>query len=292
MCSISLARQALVNDSDSISLSVVKPAKRNSIVHVWVVPFSVLHANKSRSNHLSVDEQVRASTMLTPLGAQQYRLARTFLRSVLTMRMNCRHADVGIQYTDSGKPYVPDGPAFNLSHCRNLLVVAVAEPDFNGQIGVDVEPRVTNSDCLRLADKCFTLSERQELVMFQPGKSRRNAFTRGWTRKEAMVKAIGTGLAAPLESFEISLQPCSICESGRLKSDRRSMLLASQLSGISPENSQIYDLGCNFDCEMSLAIVNNGTGCITGGITNSISEVQVHEVNEHHLSQLVGFGRG
>jgi len=237
-----------------------------------------------RSNHLSIDEQIRASRMLVPLGAHNYRLARTFLRSALALQMNCNPIDVDIKYLDSGKPFVPNGPEFNLSHCKDLLVVAVAEKIFNGQIGVDVEARITDPDRLRLADKCFTRSERKQLSTFQPGPSQQNAFTRGWTRKEAVVKAIGCGLAAPLESFDVSLEPHNIYDASGLNPERQSLLLASQLKGVSPEYSELYDLGCMLDCEMSLAIVSAGT--------QGVSVVKVHAVDAHQLMELTGFDHG
>jgi 4'-phosphopantetheinyl transferase len=57
-----------------------------------------------------------------------------------------------------------------------------------------------------IADRCFSPKERSILPV-SPADDQLEAFFNCWTRKEAFLKALGDGLARPLDSFEVSLAP-------------------------------------------------------------------------------------
>lgn len=89
---------------------------------------------------------------------------------------------------DNGKPYAENIKVhFNLAHSYNLVLCAVSD----NPIGIDTERiRQINTD---IAKKYFTKRE-QEYVL----ENRINAVTRFfeiWTRKEAYVKMLGTGIS-------------------------------------------------------------------------------------------------
>jgi len=256
-------------------------ANSHANIQVWIAPFSLLQTQACQLHKLSPEEHLRASRMLASQGARNYSLSRAFLRSILASQMNRMPNAVNIQYSANGKPFVSDGPAFNLSHCKHLLVVAVANNDFFGQIGVDVETRVREPDRLRLADKCFTQSERVQLMTYQKGTSRLNAFTRGWTRKEAVVKAIGTGIQTPLNRFDVSLEDSKTCEVIGMYAEQQSLLLASQLKDVPLEKCEVYDLGSRFNSEVALAVI-----CKTKAFASTI---QICDVDESKLNALVEF---
>ncbi|MFK0097800.1 4'-phosphopantetheinyl transferase family protein [Streptomyces sp. NPDC091040] len=94
-----------------------------------------------------------------------------------------------------GRPVLlgfPEGPHFSLSHSHDLIVIAVAAVP----VGVDVQrvPRTGTVDALlpRLHP-----AERAGLSRV-PRAARAAAFARLWTRKEAYLKGLGTGLARGL----------------------------------------------------------------------------------------------
>src|SRR5205085_12445924 len=99
-----------------------------------------------------------------------------------------------------GKPWLADeaGWAFSLSHCGDVAAIAVTQ---QGAIGVDLEVERDMPDALALAALNFTPSECEQLRAL-PGSERDAAFLRCWTRKEACLKAIGSGLSIAPCSFE------------------------------------------------------------------------------------------
>ncbi len=92
-----------------------------------------------------------------------------------------------------GKPYLPGGAFFNLSHSGNYAVLAVSPCE----VGVDVEQVAPYSQAV--AEKCFTAPEREWLSRQSCGQ----AFFKLWTGKESVMKATGLGLRLPPESFNI-----------------------------------------------------------------------------------------
>jgi 4'-phosphopantetheinyl transferase len=103
-------------------------------------------------------------------------------------------------YAKHGKPSLGDGaPRFNLSHSHAIAALAVTQAH---EIGVDVEQlRPLKED---IAGRFFSTRE-NALLRALPQREQLGAFFRCWTRKEAIVKAIGEGLSHPLASFDVSL---------------------------------------------------------------------------------------
>jgi 4'-phosphopantetheinyl transferase len=64
------------------------------------------------------------------------------------------------------------------------------------------------ANMLEIADQHFSVEERMELRSLPPAEQRAGFF-RCWTRKEAVIKVHGDGLAYPLDSFDVDLAPGS-----------------------------------------------------------------------------------
>ncbi len=93
-----------------------------------------------------------------------------------------------------GKPLLPDGRSYSLSHTDGAVALCVdALP-----VGLDME-RVRACD-ERVARRCF-LPEEGAYIRSAPETDA--AFTAVFTRKEAVVKAVGKGFALPLTGFSV-----------------------------------------------------------------------------------------
>lgn len=95
--------------------------------------------------------------------------------------------DSAWQYNEYGKPFLPDGPAFSLSHCRAGVAVVIDERP----IGIDIETIRPYNDSL-----ARRVMNEQEMRMID---GRAEAFTRLWTQKEAVLKLRGTGIVDDLK---------------------------------------------------------------------------------------------
>jgi 4'-phosphopantetheinyl transferase len=71
-------------------------------------------------------------------------------------------------------------------------------------VGIDVEQVVPVPEWRRVASRFFSAYENAALTRVA-ADARELAFYCCWTRKEAFLKALGSGLAHPLDSFDVSL---------------------------------------------------------------------------------------
>lgn len=94
----------------------------------------------------------------------------------------------------------------NLSHTRGA---AAAVLTVDHDVGIDVEWRDRAISTLDLAQRFFAPSE-SALVRAAAPEDRGEIFLTLWTLKEAYLKATGTGLTQPLDSFAFSLFPTAI----------------------------------------------------------------------------------
>lgn len=105
--------------------------------------------------------------------------------------------------TPHGKPYVLDAgyPHFNLSHAGRCIAFAFSREQ---ELGVDVENIRRRRSSLALAERFFAPAEMHALAALDPAQ-RDAAFVRLWTGKEAVLKALGRGLAFGLHRLSFSL---------------------------------------------------------------------------------------
>jgi len=92
---------------------------------------------------------------------------------------------------------------FNLSHSAGLALIAVGA---ELQLGVDIEKIREEVDTAALAQRFFSPREGAGLQAL-PDNLRVPGFFACWTRKEAFLKATGTGLSFPLADFSVTTHP-------------------------------------------------------------------------------------
>lgn len=97
---------------------------------------------------------------------------------------------------ERGRPLVlaPGGLHVSLSHAEAVVAAAVCR---DAPVGVDVERLRPLPERDALARTALSAGERQALAAL-PDELRDARLLRFWTRKEAVAKALGTGLATPL----------------------------------------------------------------------------------------------
>lgn len=156
---------------------------------------------------LAPDEVARARRFASSALHDRFVACRAFLRQVLAGHLGVDAGDVRFRYEPQGKPSLAAphrGLRFSLAHSGALAVCAVTQGD--DDIGVDVEHvrPLETADALARA----VLSP-VELVRLHalPESVRLRSFYEAWTRKEAILKALGCGLTRPPGSLDVSFGP-------------------------------------------------------------------------------------
>lgn len=173
-------------------------------LRLWCVDLD-RHAEELPMHGLSAPERRRAERLHSPLQARRQRAARHALRLILAEVLDCRPEAVNLSTTSLGKPTLEDAdsPHFNLSHRDHLALVAVHP--FR-PVGVDVELGRELSDLNGLVTSTLSPDEREAALRLAPAE-RLAYFYACWTRKEAVLKALGVGMAAPLPSIAVGPGP-------------------------------------------------------------------------------------
>jgi 4'-phosphopantetheinyl transferase len=182
---------------------------RPGTIHVWSIRLDPpAERVEQLGRFLAADEWERANRFRFAKHRRQYVVGRGALRTLLAAYLGSRPERVQFTYGPRGKPFLAPAPGaeglqFNLSNSDELAVVGLV---LGPEIGVDVEYLRPMPDCEQIAERFFSPSER-EVLRGIPAAHKEEAFFNCWTRKEAYLKAVGEGLAAPLDSFDVTLAP-------------------------------------------------------------------------------------
>ncbi|MGO4336967.1 4'-phosphopantetheinyl transferase superfamily protein [Labrys sp. KB_33_2] len=174
-------------------------------VHVWQWDLDASESGFDRNwKVLSGEERGRADKFRFERHRRRFVAARGELRRILGNYLATPPQEVGFGYGAEGKPFCTTQPVgwricFNLSHSENAAALAVA----NGfEIGIDIEHIRPIEDGVAL--QVFSPGERAQFNAL-PSGAQQSAFFESWARKEACLKALGTGFAHPPTHFEFDL---------------------------------------------------------------------------------------
>jgi 4'-phosphopantetheinyl transferase len=154
---------------------------------------------------LSADERGRAGRFAFERDRRRYIVARAWLRQLLGERLGVAPESLRFVYQPHGKPALARCRGrrdlrFNVSHCGEVAAYAFVE---SREVGVDLEQVRELPDADDIAKRFFSPGERAAYLCL-PQRERPRGFFHCWTRKEALVKALGAGLSHPLEAFDVS----------------------------------------------------------------------------------------
>lgn len=151
-------------------------------------------------SELSEAERRRTASFVRPADGVTYASAHVALRRLLGAYLGRAPQDVPFVREPCpgcaephGRPAVayPDPPLhFSLAHSHGMAVVAVSRT----VVGADVE-RLPRAETVEVCTPALHPGEQAELAPLGDGQERRAVFGRLWTRKEAYLKALGTGLS-------------------------------------------------------------------------------------------------
>jgi len=174
---------------------------RQDVVHVITVCLD--ETVDGMLDLLDPEERDRAARFVFDRDRRRFIVSHAWTRLALASCLDCAPESLRFYAGPTGKPRLlgtPGDVRFNVSHSGERALVALA---LGQEVGVDIEQH-RPVDVIELANKFFERSEIKSLERLSQTK-RVAAFFRCWTRKEAFVKALGNGLAFPLDGFKVSV---------------------------------------------------------------------------------------
>jgi 4'-phosphopantetheinyl transferase len=173
--------------------------------HVWAVPLAARQLDwDALWSMLAPNERERADSFRIEHLKQQFVVARCALRRLVGGYLGVKPASIPITSDLNGKPrlgnaYSASALNFNVSHSGELALIGFTK---GCEVGVDVE-QVRDVVHLEQIARRFFHSTETEAVMAALPDARKETFLRCWTGKEAVLKAIGTGIIGSLAEFRI-----------------------------------------------------------------------------------------
>lgn len=176
-----------------------------SEVHVWRAEVDRPSAEIEQFFQiLAPDEQQRSQRFRFEKDRKKFVIARGLLRMILARYLSVSSDRVLFSYSSKGKPAIantyPMGElCFNVSHSHQMALYAIA---LNRPVGIDLE-HIRPIEAVALSQRFFLPSE-AIVIRSLIGTEQHQVFFRGWTQKEAYLKATGDGLGQ-LASVEVAL---------------------------------------------------------------------------------------
>ncbi len=185
-----------------------EPLGPNSI-HIWCLPLdrTTEQLNACRG-WLSSDERARAGRYQFEHLRTRFIAGRGAVRAVLGQYLETSPASIQFGYEETGKPYLESAEGenrlrFNVSNSGDLCLIALSR---EGELGVDIERLRPMANLDGILNRYFAPEEVQAIDHL-PEPEKTNAFFRGWTCKEAVLKAKGVGLSVDPAKIVVTVAP-------------------------------------------------------------------------------------
>ncbi|WP_448191063.1 4'-phosphopantetheinyl transferase family protein [Azospirillum sp. sgz301742] len=180
-------------------------------VHVWTLPVPP-GPKDAGLDLLDQSETARWHRLRRPEGRRLFAAAHALLRTALSRYAAVDPRDWRFTAGEHGRPDLagPEtGLSFNLTHTDGLAACAIAR---GLPVGIDAERPDRRVNLEGMARIAFADAERAQLQAAAP-EQEGEVFFGIWTLKEAYIKARGLGLALPLKSFSVTVEPPGITPS-------------------------------------------------------------------------------
>ena len=172
-------------------------------IHLWMID---LDQSACDPETLSQDEEARAARFVRPQDRRRFRVAHSSVRGILGRYLRQPAASLAFESNTAGKPFLQGlgrshGIFFNLAHSDRHALLAVTS---DREVGVDIEIARVFEDLPGMARQIMSSAEWHRFRSIPP-ESAHDAFFGLWTRKEALLKAVGTGFLSDPREVNLGL---------------------------------------------------------------------------------------
>lgn len=170
-------------------------------IDLWELPLNVSSAAlQDYATMLSAPEQRKAKSLRFARDSARYVASHGLVRKILGQYLSVQPADVELELGRHGKPRLASSHHavdlnFNYSHSDDKLLLAVTG---TRELGIDIERQRADIEIFDIAAQRFSPIEQQ---IIRRAAIPEATFFRCWTAKEAVVKAMGSGLSQQLNEF-------------------------------------------------------------------------------------------
>ena len=191
--------------SVGLLLSIALPQHNEVLVfRVHLDATSSLGGLDLNASALSADEVAKAERYLIERVRNRYVVSRLALRYLLGRMLGEDWGQIGFSYGKWGKPQlnrllVP-GLHFNVSHCEGWAAIAFSQKE----IGVDLEIPRPRLKARAVLPQILT-EEEQTAWRGIPAATQESEALQLWTCKEALLKAMGLGIAEGLQKIRFPI---------------------------------------------------------------------------------------
>ena len=185
------------------------PILNKNQVHVWTLRLEAENAEVRHCESLLTNaEIIRANHFSNLEKRQHFIIAKASLRKILSLYTDNHAITLDFEYGSGGKPYLSNstGINFNLSYSQNMAMVAVS---MHRELGIDIQAIAQITEPESVARLVFSPAEISYLLSLNMN-DRQMAFAQIWVRKEAYIKALGTGFSQLTHTFSVSPAPGDI----------------------------------------------------------------------------------
>lgn len=166
----------------------------SDFLHIYAASISGTTYSDSQ---LTSAERVKRNRFQQQNDKDRFGLGRFLIRSILPKYQSNLPPLFELDFTSANKPFLPNSNTqFNLAHSGNWVVLAVS----NKSVGIDIELVKPISDIEEVMKVCFDDSE---IEAISNSVNSLKSFYKFWTRKEAILKTTGQGIATDLLAINV-----------------------------------------------------------------------------------------
>ena len=145
-------------------------------------------------------EQLKGDKFYFDEDRETYIACHALLRLILSKKLTINPLDISFINERNTKPGLIGNPIyFNITHTREALALAISRDHY---VGIDLENSNRSIDFASVIESFFSKKESEFILESKDDSSDR--FFLIWTRKEALLKALGTGIITDLTHIEVS----------------------------------------------------------------------------------------
>jgi phosphopantetheinyl transferase len=182
--------------------AIVPPAEGQAVVFALQLRMDAPGGLEEHLQHLSADERLRAERFVVAAPREQFVLCRSGLRQLLATMLGTAPNAIEFRYDRAGKPNLRNNPSihFNVSHSVDQAMIAFA----HSPIGIDLEIPAPRVRLHTLAESVLSKPERAATRDLPP-QQLDSLVLDLWVAKEALLKALGIGLAGGMQRITFQL---------------------------------------------------------------------------------------